>query len=60
MHNGNLNNTRFDDIGKPMKQTSSKVKIKYKNKKPGGRGGGKGRQWAELVRPGPFLLGPWA
>ena len=26
MHSKNLNNTRCDDLGKPMKQTSFKVK----------------------------------
>ena len=35
MHSGNLNNTRFDDLRKPMKKTSFVVK-----KNLGGVGGG--------------------
>ena len=31
MHNGKVNNTRYDDLEKPMKQTSFTVK------KPGGK-----------------------
>ena len=37
MHSGNLNNTRFDDLRKPMKKTSFVVK-----KNLGGVGGGGG------------------
>ena len=31
MHNGKVNKTRYDDLGKPMKQTSFTVKKKKKN-----------------------------
>ena len=38
MHNGKVNKTRYDDLGKPMKQTSFTVKKKKKKKKkPGGK-----------------------
>ena len=33
MHNGKVNKTRYDDLGKPMKQTSFTVKKKKKKKK---------------------------
>ena len=31
MHNGKVNKTRYDDLGKPMKQTSFTIKKKKKN-----------------------------
>jgi len=30
MHNGIVNNTRYDDLRKPIKQTSFTIKIKIK------------------------------
>ena len=37
MHNRKLNKTRYDDLGKPIKQTSFTEKNKNKNKKPMGK-----------------------
>ena len=31
MHNGKINNTRYDDPRKPMKQSNFKVKIPRRN-----------------------------
>ena len=36
MHNGKVKKTRYDDLGKPMKQTSFTVKKKKKKKNLGG------------------------